>query len=179
QRLLLLDRPGLVDGGVAALPDHLHLEVEVLPDQSAQRRLVDLRRQIVLVRAVQAAVGVVEPGEGQLKGAAGVEAGGPGVGPYVMFGSPGLVAEVGPLGPQEGEVAHRLLLRCRQPVIVSHHSNPRKARSCNDANNASNSANCFCCTALIFATLAARVAYSCCTVAGGSSRETDSRRDLL
>jgi hypothetical protein len=80
--------------------------VEHLAGEAAEGGVVDEGGEVVLIWGAEGGIVLVEPGDGELEGATGVEAGGAGIGLDEGFGFGGGEVDVGPLGLEEAEVGH-------------------------------------------------------------------------
>ena len=111
QGILRGHRAGVVHGLVAQAANHIHLGVHRVAYQLLKTGLEQVGRQIRLVRHAQAptapALGLVQPGHGQLQRAAGVKAGGARVGMGGGLGTAGFGQQVGPVGLEKAEVGWR------------------------------------------------------------------------
>jgi hypothetical protein len=92
----------------ARLPrvDHPCLAEHRLARCLLEARLVDQRRDLVLVRQLERRVVLVRPGDRQFERAAGVETGRPRIPRRPDLRPPRRLEHLRPLGPKEGEVAH-------------------------------------------------------------------------
>jgi hypothetical protein len=107
QRVVVRDRALAVHGAVAERVDDACLAEHRFARRLLETRLVDQRREIVLIRQLERRVVLVRPGDRQFQRPACVEAGAARVGVRRRLGSACRFQHGGPLTFQERELAHR------------------------------------------------------------------------
>jgi hypothetical protein len=96
-----------VDRQVAKIPDESHLGEHRWAGGIAERRLVDQRAQVILIRQLQRRIVLVEPMNHHFQAASGVEARRPRIGIGQGLRLTRRIMQVRPFGYEEGEIAHR------------------------------------------------------------------------
>ena len=108
QRFELLDGAMPMHGGIAQSIDEHRLGKDRRAGRGFERRLVDERAQVVLIRELERRIVLVEPMHHHFQPAPRVEARRPRIGIGQRLRLARRVVQVRPFGFEEGEVAHAL-----------------------------------------------------------------------